>query len=219
MISKENKDTLFIFPERCSLGVVESRLDDLVSPVRLSIVDLTLQETDRSELHEVLMSLRKSGCVRLTQLPALQKDATETPVKNNLVISFHDEEETKKDWENPLVAAIISMGAQSDTSEFNSFNEYIVRLESLALSLDFGDEVSVVMLLDLLAVGSSLFENDPSIIGNYFLKPVYYGEFQPVLANSLEPIMHALGHRWRSKPASLHQNSVDLSGLLPEGLA
>lgn len=218
MIKPENKDTLFIFPEHCSLGVVESRLDDLMSPVRLSVVDLNLRETDHADLQEVLMSLRKTASVRLTQLPGIEKDA-DAAGKNNLVISFHDQDEDKRDWENPLLAAVISMGQQTNATEFAAFNDYIVRLESLGLSLDFGTEISVVMLLDLLAVGSALFETTPAVIGNYFLKPVYYGEFLPALPNSLEPIMHALGHRWRSRPATLNEKSVNLSGLIPEGLA
>lgn len=217
-ISATNDETLFLFPERCSLGVVESRMDDVMSPVRFSIVDLALQSSNRKDIHDIMVTLRKSNSVRLTQLPQLMKESDEVE-HNSLIISFHEENDVKRDWENPLMATVVSMGPNPNQKELKSFNENIVRLETLGLSLDFGDDITVLMLLDLLAVGSSIFDDMPVLIGNYFMKPVYYGEFQPILDNSLEPLIHALGHKHRSKSAAIHENSIDLSGLVPDGLA
>jgi hypothetical protein len=211
-------ETVFMFPEKCSLGVVESVLDDALAPVRFSVVDLAVNSLSSKEFDDILKALRLANSVRVTQLPQLEAQSRDKE-KNSLIISFHEEKVSGKDWENPLLAAVVAIGQHPEQTELTAFNDHIVQLETMGLSLDIGEAMSVVMLLDLLAVGSSLFYESSAIIGNYFFKPLYIGQFQPTLKNSLEPLIHALSHCRETKPALLDKDAVNMTGLLPDAFA
>ncbi|HPQ39680.1 MAG TPA: hypothetical protein PLV45_04845 [bacterium] len=213
-----NQDTLFMFPERCSMGVIESRLRSTALPVRFSTLDIELDPDDEDQFESIFHLIRKSNAVRLTHMPN-PFQSEEVQAGSSIVISFHEDNETVRDWDSPLVAAVISMNENSVMKDLERFNEHVIRLESLGLSVDFGEEITVLMLLELQAVGESLFETFPQRLGNFLFTPVYYAEFQPRLREPLEPLLHALGHQRASKPAVHGENSVDLTGLLPEGLA
>jgi hypothetical protein len=215
---KKNGETVFLFPESCSLGVVESSFEDVLTPVRFSVIDLSMHSFSEKNLNDVIKSLRMTHSVRVTQIPQVTKESEETE-KNSLVVSFHEENESKQDWENPLVAAVVAIGHQPDHLEMTAFNEHIVKLESLGLTVNFGEDLSIVMLLDLLAVGSTLFYEDTAMIGNYFFKPVHYAEFLPALSRTVEPLIYALNHRRKTKPSFMHENSINLTGLLPDAFA
>lgn len=215
---KKNGETVFLFPESCSLGVIESSFEDVLSPVRFSVIDLSMHSFSEKNLNDVLKSLRMTHSVRVTQLPQMTKESEETD-RNSLIVSFHEENESKQDWENPLVAAVVAIGQQPDPSEITAFNEHILKLESLGLAVNFGDDLSIVMLLDLLAVGSTLFYENTAMIGSYFFKPVHYAEFLPALSHTVEPLVYALNHRRKTKPSFMNENSVNLTGLLPDAFA
>lgn len=213
-----NRDTLFMFPERCSMGVVESKLNASALPVRFSTLEIELDPDDQDQFVEIFHLIRKSNAVRLTHLPhPIQNEESESG--SSLVISFHEDSESSKDWDSPLAAAVISMHENDIMRDLDRFNEHVIRLESLGLSVAFAEEISVLMLLELQAVGESLFETYPKRLGNFVFTPVYYAEFQPRLQEALEPLLHALGHLQASKPAVHGEDSVDMTGLLPEGLA
>ncbi len=213
-----SRDTMFMFPEKCSLGVVESVLDDALAPVRFSIVDLSVPADSQYEFNDVIRSLRLTNSIRVTQLPQLEPE-THDREQHSLIISFHEEYADRKDWENPSLAAVVAIGNQPDQADLTAFNDHIVQLEMMGLALNFDDNLTVVMLLDLVAVGSSLLYESSAFIGNYFFQPVYFGQFKPALKQSLEPLIHALSHCRQSGFDVLDKDAVNMTGLLPDAFA
>jgi len=217
-VFNSNEDTVFMFPERCSMGVIESMLSGSTLPVRFSTLDLELDEDDDHEFLDLFHLIRKSSAVRVTHLPNPVSHHNEES-GSSLVVSFHKEYDTSQNWDSPLVAAVVSMNQENVMSDLERFNEHIVRLESLGLAIAFGMDMSILMLLELQAIGESFFESHPFRLGNFLFTPTYYAEFQPRLSESLEPLLHALSHQRASKPVVHGEESIDMTGLLPEGLA
>ena len=219
-----DSETYFMFPERCSLGVVEGNVNDSLVPRRFSILELDLDQNDDDQFEEIFNLVRRSHSIRITHMPypiqnppdELKNDSTRT---SSLIISFHSSGENQDEWDSPLVAAVISLDPLTNLKDLSNFNDYIVRMESLGLSLAFGHDMTILMLLELQAIGESLFDLMPEKIGNLIFSPVYYAEFQPRLPEVVEPLMHALNHQRANKPSVLGDQSVDLSGILPDGRA
>lgn len=218
MIPDSNQDTLFMFPERCSMGVVESKLSASPLPIQFSSLELEIEPEDDDKHDEIYHLIQRSNTVRLTYLPQPLKN-NESHSGNSLVLSFHEETESSQDWDSPLIAAIVSIDQEDIGKDLSRFNEHIIRMEALGLSIAFRNDLSLLMLLELHAIGESMVEDVPEWIGNFLFTPIYYAEFQPRLAEPIEPLLYALGHLRSSKPMVFGEDSIDLTGLLPDGLA
>ncbi|MGB3976969.1 MAG: hypothetical protein WBM02_06110 [bacterium] len=214
----KTQDTIILLPDVCSLGVIKSMSDNDHELERLSMIELTLQEYLENKLDLVVHAIRMANSVQLTHVPELAR-AKEGEEQNSLAVSFHHEKKWKNDRENPLVAAVMPVKRIMDSDELTAFNDQVVQTESLGLTMNFADTVSIVMLLDLLAIGTSPFEKASEAIGNYYFKIVYYGEFQPALPNAIDPLMHALEHRRKTQSSAVNGDSIDLTGLLPDAFA
>lgn len=218
-----DSETLFIFPERCSMGVVEGSVTDSLVPMQFSILELDMDQNDSEQFEKIYYSIRKSNAVRITVLPQPHQDIPENEsTGSSIIISFHEKQTEVNDWESPLVAAVISINKNKDLNDLKDldrFNDNIVRLESMGLSIDLGNELSILMLLDLEAIGDAVIDQFPLKIGNFVLSPVYYAEFQPQLKDTIEPLMHALNHFRSSKPTVMGENSINLTGIIPDGRA
>ena len=214
----KTQDTIILLPDMCSLGVIKSMFENDNELEYLSLIELTLQEYIENKLDSVIQEIRRTNSVQLTHVPELAQIG-EHEEQNSLIVSFHHEKKWKNQRGNPLVAAVMPVKRILDSDELIAFNEQIVQSENLALTMNFADTISFVMLLDLLAIGATPFENTSEAIGNYYFKIVYYGEFQPALSNAIDPLMHALEHYRKTRSSSFNGDSIDLTGLLPEAFA
>lgn len=220
-----DSETLFIFPEQCAMGVVEGNLTDSLLPMSFSVLELELARSDLSQFETIYQMIRKANFVRITVLPQPVHKENDLKVPGtSLVVSFHDNKDAlnSDNWDSPLAAAVISIDEQSnnkDVEDLHRFNENIIRMESLGLSINLDTNISILMLLDLEAIGESIVEKPQMKVGNFIFVPVYYAEFQPRLTDAIEPLMHALNHVRSSKPTLMGEDSVDLSGILPDAIA
>jgi len=215
-----DKDTLFLFPEQCSMGIVNSSVDDSIVSINFSTLGLDLNKNDNSEFDDIYHLVRKSQLVRITHLPgSMAKKDSASSHGNSMIVSFYAEQNSSQDQDSPLIAAVISLDKQYYLNDLDDFNKHIVNMESLGFSLSFGEEKSVLMLLELQSISKSFIENLQVHISNFVLVPVYYAEFNPKLDDTLEPIMRALNHRRTTKHLKINAGAIDLSGIIPDGLA
>ncbi|MCD4654880.1 hypothetical protein K8T06_13215 [bacterium] len=215
-----DKDTLFMFPERCSMGVIKGNINNSIVPIHFSTLELELAQSNSNQFEEIFHLIRQSKSIRITHLPHPLKYETGTHLSgSSMIVSFHVEQNDVQKLGSPLIAAVVSLVEDDYLREMNGFNEHIVQMESLGLSMSFGKEMTILQLLELQAVSESALEHLPLRISNFLLEPIYYAEFRPQLKDTLEPLMHALNHQRASKPAILSLDSVDLSGIIPDGLA
>ncbi|MBN1355406.1 hypothetical protein JXA40_03940 [bacterium] len=218
MVRKRAVKTSYLFPARGVISVVEVPRESSQDRIAFSMLEINFGDDDRRDFPEIHRMLRLSYAVSLTQAPGMFTE--EDPDRSNLVLSFHSNRPGAERLEDPIMIMVLPLDTVEDADILETFNGQIEVDGYFTFAVQMKDYVLFLAVAEVFSVAPPFtgrnFQGALSVFSGEFR---YFGEFMPGLQSAVDGIVFALDHYHRlSKPAA-SRTAVNMTGLIPEGLA
>ncbi len=211
--------TVYIFPDRCSIGVADCTLQE--SPVNhiFGFLEFHIGQSESERFDEIYDLLRKTRSVRVVHLPNVLEDQG-SPGNSTIVISFHESRDQVDVFEEPVLAAIVHVDNDEDLETLTGFNQQVIQDGHFCVSLTMGHQTMFLFLVEVDAIAEPMsYASFRAMLASFIGQPKFYAEYNPPLREPIDQLLQAIDH-YRSSLTDHDENgSINLTGLVPEGLA
>jgi hypothetical protein len=210
--------TSYLFPSKGAVSVVEIPKQNTSDKYTFGMLEIDFGDEDWQDFAEIHLLLRQSQAISVTHTPGMADE--EDPEKSNLVLSFHATRNGAEQLDDPVMMMVLPLDTMDDAEILNEFNERIDRDGYFALIIHLQDHMMFLGLAEVFAVAPRIsnaqFKGALSIFIGEFK---YYAEHLPPLPNAVDGILLALEHYRNHSSPNISSGAVDLTGLIPDGLA
>ncbi len=218
-MGNSRKKTVHIFPERCSIGVIEEAVTDSSQKLRFGVVELFVGADDSDQFESIYTLIRRSRFVRLIHLPSLFQEE-DPPESSTLIFSFHETRQSNAEFDEPDLAAIVHLDMGEGIEALVGFNEQVIKDGHFGITMKMNDEILILYLIELVAIAEPIRKDGfHPLIANYIGQPRFYAEYMTPLEEPIYQLIHAVGNYRENLAHAIKKDSVDLTGLIPDGLA
>jgi hypothetical protein len=212
--------SLFMVPDRCIIGLVEANSRQALRASVFGLIELQYDADGMDQFLDIVRKLRQSSAIRLTHMPNIMEE-NESKDATTLAITFHESDHVGRTLDDPLFASIVRLDTgDGDEDALTGFKDQSLKDGYYALSITLEDFRTFLYLVEIYAVAEPTEPADfnpvlPALIG----EPVYYAEFTPPAQDIIDPFSHAIEHYKNYFHLLGKKGTVDLTGLVPDGLA
>jgi len=211
--------TAYLFPEKCSIGVVECKIPETSTQHRFGFMEINLDLENSSRFDEIYNLIRKSRSLRMVHLPG-SMDEKEATALSTIVLSFHQSLSDIETYNDPLFAAIVHVDDMEDADTLSGFSKQVVQDGHFCLSLMLESQMLFLFLVEISAISEPVIRPEfQALVASFIGEPTFYAEYTPPLTEPLDQLIHAVEHYRESFINQDDNGTVNLTGLIPEGLA
>lgn len=212
------RQTLYIFPEFGSMGIVRLTVPDDETSPPFGSIEITCGSEDSHAFATMSKFFRRSRAITISHAPNLIQG--DNPNLTHIVIACHETKAAIEKGAEPLMIIIINVDISEHVHTIQEFDTRVFTDGFFVLSVTLGNTTSYHFIIEVFALAPKIqqdgFEAQLSI---FVGEPHHYAEYSPPLADPHEGLAVALRNYRASNEKSYHSDSVNLTGLIPDGRA
>ncbi len=215
---KQNIKTEYIFPEKGAIGIIEVPTEVVhLQDLKFAMLELEISRFDEEKYSLIRDLLRQAKAATITHTPSLFEDDNST----NLIFSLHKERSSLDNLPEPLALFLINVDNLSDAGALKHFNDQIFHDGHLRIAITIPGQMTILTLMEIFAVAPPITDDDfEGLMSVFGVESKFFAEYLPSLDDPVDWILHAiLNHRLRSSKLMHKSNAINLTGLIPDGLA
>ena len=215
---KKNYKTLYLFPDKGLISVVEVPKGKLIDNYSFGLIEIELGGEDQDYFTEIHEMLRMSMAAAIAHTPSVIGD--DNQADSNIVLSFHSSRLTAEDLDEPLMLVSLPVDTREDSEILTDYNEQMVLDGHFVVVVRLANFMMFIGIVEIFAIAPPY--KDRKFRGSLSMcagNLKYFSEFQPPLENSVEGVLFPMEHYRTETRPNPSDGAVDMTGLIPDGLA
>ncbi|GEM_PF-4450255 len=212
------RNTMYIFPEYGSMGIVCLSQAEGSDAEPFGSIEITCGPEDMHGFNSMSKFLRRTQAVTISHAPNLLQ--TDNPNLTHIVIACHESKTGIEKGADPLMVVIINVDVTEHIETLREFDTRVFSDGFYVLSITLDRTRSHHFLLEVFALAPKIehanFETQMSI---FVGEPLHYAEYTPPLRDPHEGLAVAVRNYRAAYDKTLAPDAVNLTGLIPDGLA